>query len=153
CWDLSRTSGLFGQGTMTYNLCDAGVDQEGNPAPIGTKSLPTSNTSATKPIGSPDTPAIGGDASGPNFGWGLTPKVNGAATCKIQASGVQYSIDSGPLQPVVYGDARADIAGAFTGFSNTALAGGHAIIDWTTLANGAHTIGWLVTDDCNRADG
>ncbi len=79
--------------------------------------------------------------------------MNGAATCKIQASGVQYSIDSGPLQPVVYGDARADIAGAFAGFSNTAAAGGHAIIDWTTLTNGSHTIGWLVTDDCNRADG
>ena len=66
---------------------------------------------------------------------------------------MQYSIDSGPLQPVVYGDARADIAGGFAGFSNTAAAGGHAIIDWSTLTNGPHTIGWLITDDCNRADG
>jgi hypothetical protein len=33
--------------------------------------------------------------------------VNGVATCKIQPSGVQYSIDSGPLQPVVYGDVVA----------------------------------------------
>ena len=39
------------------------------------------------------------------------------------------------------------------GFSNTAAAGGHAIIDWTTLSSGSHTIGWLITDDCNRADG
>src|SRR5439155_14639459 len=101
-----------------------------------------------------DTPAIGGDpGTSPNFGWGLTPKVNGAATCKIQANGVQVSIDSGPLQPVVYGDARTDIAGAFPGFSNTAAAGGHYIFDWSTLTTGAHTIGWLITDDCNRADG
>jgi hypothetical protein len=112
-----------------------------------------SNNTATKPFGSIDTPAIGGDASGPNFGWGITPKVNGVATCKIQPSGVQYSIDSGPLQPVVYGDVRPDIAGGFAGFSNTAAAGGHAIIDWTALTNGPHTIAWLITDDCNRADG
>ena len=49
--------------------------------------------------------------------------------------------------------ARTDIAGAFPGFSNTAAAGGHFIIDWSTLTTGAHTIGWLITDDCNRADG
>jgi hypothetical protein len=150
---LMLTWGLFGQGNGTYKFHAFGVDQEGNTATIGTKTVVISNNSATKPFGSIDTPAIGGDASGPNFGWGLTPKVGGAATCKIQPSGVQYSIDSGPLQPVVYGDARADIAGAFPGFSNTAGAGGHAIIDWTALASGAHTIGWLITDDCNRADG
>ena len=79
--------------------------------------------------------------------------MNGTATCKIQSNGVQVSIDSGPLQPVVYGDVRTDIAGAFPGFSNTSAAGGHFIFDWSTLTNGPHTIGWLITDDCNRADG
>ena len=150
---LMLTWGLYNQGNGTYKLYAFGVDVEGNTSTIGTKSVVISNNTATKPFGSIDTPAIGGVASGPNFGWGLTPKVNGAATCKIQASGVQVSIDSGPLQPVVYGDARSDIAGAFSGFSNSAAAGGHYIFDWTTLANGPHTIGWLVTDDCNRADG
>jgi photosystem II stability/assembly factor-like uncharacterized protein len=150
---LMLTWGLFGQGNGTYKFYAFGVDQEGNTATIGTKTVVISNNTATKPFGSIDTPGIGGDASGPNFGWGLTPKVNGVATCKIQPSGVQVSIDSGPLQPVVYGDARTDIAGAFPGFSNTAAAGGHFIFDWSTLANGAHTIGWLITDDCNRADG
>src|SRR5262249_27299645 len=48
---------------------------------------------------------------------------------------------------------RPDIAGAFAGFSNTAAAGGHFTFDWSTLTNGPHTIGWLVTDDCGRADG
>jgi hypothetical protein len=75
------------------------------------------------------------------------------ATCTIPSNGVQVSIDSGPLQPVVYGDARTDIAGAFAGFSNSAAAGGHFIVDWSTLTNGAHTIGWLIADDCNRVDG
>jgi YVTN family beta-propeller protein len=151
---LLLTWGLWNQGNGTYRLYAYGFDQENTLGTIGTKTILVSNTAATKPFGSIDTPAIGGEASGPNFGWGLTPKVGGVATCKIQPSGVQVSIDSGPLQPVVYGaDVRADIAGAFTGFSNSAAAGGHYIVDWSTLANGPHTIGWLITDDCNRADG
>jgi hypothetical protein len=151
---LLLTWGLWNQGNGTYRLYAYAFDQENNLGTIGTKTIVVSNSTATKPFGSIDTPAIGGEASGPNFGWGLTPKVNGVATCKIQASGVQVSIDSGPLQPVVYGsDVRSDIAGAFTGFSNSAAAGGHYIVDWTTLTTGAHTIGWLITDDCNRADG
>ena len=48
---------------------------------------------------------------------------------------------------------RDDIAGAFIGFSNSSGAGGRAAFNWPTLTNGPHTIGWLITDDCNRADG
>ena len=96
---------------------------------------------ATKPFGSIDTPAVGGEASGPNFGWALTPNVNGAATCRIPSNGVQVSIDSGPLQPVVYGDTRTDVAGAFPGFSNSDAPGGHFEFDWSRsrgpLATGA----------------
>jgi hypothetical protein len=150
---LLLTWGLWNQGNGTYKLYAFAFDLENNAGTIGSKTIIVSNNAAVKPFGSIDTPEIGGDASGPNFGWGLTPKVNGTATCKIQSNGVQVSIDSGPLQPVVYGDARTDIAGAFSGFSNTAGAGGHFIFDWSTLTTGAHTIGWLITDDCNRADG
>jgi alpha-tubulin suppressor-like RCC1 family protein len=151
---LMLTWGLFGQGNGTYRLFAFGFDQEGNVSTIGTKTLVISNNAAAKPFGSIDTPGIGGDpGTSPNFGWALTPKVNGAATCRIPSNGVQVSIDSGPLQPVVYGDERADIAGAFPGFSNSAAAGGHFLFDWSTLAPGTHTIGWLVTDDCGRADG
>ena len=150
---LMLTWGLWNQGNGTYKLYAFAFDQENNVATIGAKTIIVNNNAATKPFGSIDTPAVGGDASGPNFGWGLTPKVNGAATCKIPSNGVQVSIDSGPLQPVVYGDARSDIAGAFPGFSNSAAAGGHFLFDWSTLTNGPHTIGWLITDDCGRADG
>jgi hypothetical protein len=150
---LLLTSGLWNQGNGTYTLKAVVFDEENNASTIGSKTIVVNNSAATKPFGSIDTPGIGGDASGPNFGWALTPKVNGAATCKVQSNGVQVSIDSGPLQPVVYGDARTDIAGAFPGFSNSPAAGGHFIFDWSTLTNGPHTIGWLVTDDCNRADG
>ena len=84
-----------------------------------------------------------------NFGWALTP----GATCTVPATGVQVSIDSRPLEPVAFGDVRSDIAGMFAGFTNSAAAGGHYIFDTTALANGVHTISWLITDDCNRADG
>jgi hypothetical protein len=151
---LLLTWGLWNQGNGTYTLHAYAFDQENNLGMIGTKTIVVSNDAAAKPFGAIDTPGSLGDASGPNFGWALTPMVNGAATCKIQPSGVQVSIDSGPLQPVVYGaDVRSDIAGAFPGFSNSAAAGGHYIFDWSMLRNGTHTIGWLVTDDCNRADG
>ncbi len=150
---LMLTWGLWNQGNGTYKLYAFAFDQENNVATIGSKTIVVNNNAATKPFGSIDTPAVGGDASGPNFGWALTPKVNGAATCKIQPTGVRVSIDSGPLQPVVYGDFRADIASAFPGYSNSAAAGGHYEFDWSTLSNGVHTIGWLVTDDCGRADG
>jgi hypothetical protein len=150
---LMLTWGLANQGNGTYRLYAFAFDEENNVATIGSKSIIVNNNAATKPFGSIDTPAFGGEASGPNFGWALTPKVNNVAVCKIQATGVQVSIDSGPLQPVVYGTARSDIAAAFPGFSNSAAAGGHYIFDWSTLTNGTHTIAWLVTDDCNRSEG
>jgi hypothetical protein len=150
---LMLTWGLYNSGNGNYKLYAFSIDQEDHITTLGVKNVTFNNNAATKPFGSIDTPAIGGDASGPNFGWGLTPKVNGVATCKIQANGVQVSIDSGPNQPVAYGDARSDLASSFPGFSNSEAAGGHFLFDWTTLTNGLHTIGWLVTDDCNRADG
>jgi alpha-tubulin suppressor-like RCC1 family protein len=151
---LMLTWGLWNQGNGTYQLHAYALDQENNLASIGSKSIVVSNATATKPFGSIDTPSLGGLASGVNYGWGLTPKVNGAATCRIPSSGVQYSIDSGPLQPVVYGDTnRTDVAAAFPGFSNSTAAGGHAVIDWSLLAPGPHTIGWVITDDCGRSDG
>ncbi len=151
---LLLTWGLWNQGNGTYTLYAFAFDQEDNIARIGSKTIVVNNAAAVKPFGAIDTPAIGGDpGTTPNFGWGLTPPVTGGATCRIPSSGVQVSIDSGPLQPVVYGDVRSDIAGAFPGFSNSAAAGGHVVFDWSTLTNGVHTIGWLLTDDCNRADG
>src|SRR5205085_2835434 len=62
-------------------------------------------------------------------------------------------IDSGPLQSAVFGDPRPDVAGGFPGFSNSAGPGGHLSFDTAPLSNGSHTIGWLITDDCGRADG
>ena len=152
---LLLTWGLINQGNGTYTLYAFAFDKEAKVATLGQRAIGVSNAAANRPFGSIDTPAIGGTASGTavNFGWGLTPKVNGIATCKIPATGVQVSIDSGPLQPVNFGANRTDIGGAFPGFSNGDSAGGSFVFDTTALANGLHTIGWLITDDCGRADG
>jgi len=152
---LMLTWGLWNQGNGTYSFHAYAFDGDANVTTLGQKTLAISNNTATKPFGSIDTPSIGGTASGivANYGWALTPKVNGVATCKIPSTGVQVSIDSGQLQPVAFGDPRPDIAAGFPGFSNTSAAGGHFIFDWSTLTNGPHTIGWVVTDDCGRADG
>ncbi len=152
---LLLTWGLFNQGNGTYTLSVFAFDKEGKIGTLGQRAIGVSNQAANRPFGSVDTPTIGGAASGTfvNFGWGLTPKVNGVASCKIQPTGVQVSIDSGPLQPVNFGANRTDIAAAFPGFSNTDTAGGSFLFDTTALANGVHTISWLITDDCGRADG
>jgi len=46
-----------------------------------------------------------------------------------------------------------NIAGAFPGYTNANAAGGHFTLDSTQLTNGLHTIGWIATDNCGRADG
>ena len=152
---LMLTWGLWNQGNGTYKLYAFAFDQENNIVDDRHQDHRSSATTR-RPSRSGRSTRRRSAATRrrPNFGWGLTPKVNGAATCKIQPSGVQVSIDSGPLQPVVSTATRGPTSpGRFPGFSNTAAAGGHFIFDWSTLTNGAHTIGWLITDDCNRADG
>jgi hypothetical protein len=152
---LLLTWGLPNQGNGTYTFHAYAFDTESRVSLIGSRTVTGANATATRPFGSIDTPAMGAVVSGTvvNFGWALTPKVTSGPACTIPASGVQVSIDSGPLQPVVYGSVRPDVAAGFTDFTNSAAAGGHYILDTTTLANGLHTIGWLVTDSCGRADG
>ena len=89
-----------------------------------------------------------------NFGWGLDAE--GQRRHDVQDPGDgRAGVDR--LRAAAAGrrsaTSRTDIAGAFPGFSNSAAAGGHFMFDTTALANGVHTIGWLITDDCNRADG
>jgi sugar lactone lactonase YvrE len=148
---LMLTYGLWNQGNGTYKLYAFAFDGDGQSTTLGTKTITVSNATATKPFGAIDTPAQGGTATGvvTNYGWALTP----GPSCTITNPNVQVSIDSGALTPVAYGDARSDVAGAFPGYTNAAAAGGHYALDTTALTDGVHTIGWVVTDSCGRADG
>jgi hypothetical protein len=152
------TWGLWAQGNGTYTLHALAYDPEGHITSLGAKTIAVNNQRATKPFGAIDTPTLGGTASGPsfvNFGWALTPPSNAADPrhCVIDDGGVLVSVDSGPLVPVTYGSLRPDVQAAFPAFGNAAGAGGHYVIDASTLTNGVHTIGWLVTDSCGRTDG
>jgi hypothetical protein len=151
---LLLTWALPNQGNGPVTLYAFAFDQEGRHSTLGVKTA--SNQTATRPFGGIDVPAYGEVKSGLffNFGWVLTPRPNSVdgRTCRI-TNDVSVSIDSGPLVPVTYGDARTDIGSYFNGFSNGANAGGHFLIDTTALANGVHLIGWYAVDNCGRADG
>ncbi len=146
------TYGLPNQGNGTFTLYAFGIDRRvggENAGLLGRATVTIDNVNSTKPFGAIDTPWQGGGVAPmePNFGWALTP----GASCSV--NDVKVSIDSKTPQAVTYGDARSDIAAAFPGYTNAAAAGGHFIFDSTTMTNGLHTIGWLVTDSCGRADG
>jgi glucose/arabinose dehydrogenase len=147
---LLLTWGLWNQGNGTYTLYAFAFDKEGNSTTLGTKTITVDNAHANKPFGSLDTPTFGQSVSSSfwNYGWALTP-----GSCAIVNGGVQMAIDSGPLVPVNYGDLRPDVGAGFTGFTNSASAGGAFFVDVSTLAVGTHSIGWLVTDNCGRRDG
>jgi hypothetical protein len=149
---LLLTYGLPNRGNGTYRLYAIAFDADGvSSTVLGAKTISVDNAHATKPFGTIDTPGLGATSNGTviNFGWALTP----GSTCVIPDSNVQVSIDSGPLQSVTYGDVRPDIAGAFSGYTNAAAGGGHFVFDSSQLSDGVHTIGWLVTDSCGRAEG
>jgi len=154
---LLGTWGLANGGNGTFTLYAFAFDQEGQSSTLGTKTIVVDNAHATKPFGALDTPGQGEIVLGAlwNYGWALTALPSNAdeRVCTINGDGVQVAIDSGPLLPVQYGGERADIAGAFAGFSNSAHAGGAFFIDTTAFSNGIHQIGWFVTDSCGRQDG
>ncbi|MCX6545572.1 MAG: hypothetical protein NTV05_14320 [Acidobacteria bacterium] len=149
--------GLWGQvdssSAITYKLYAYGYDVNGLNTLLGSKTITVDNAHATKPFGAIDTPGYGATVSGAfyGFGWALTP--NRASSCSVANGSVLMGIDSGPAVPVTYLGARSDIAAAFPGFTDSSHAGGSVWIDTTTLSDGVHLIGWLVTDGCGGQDG
>lgn len=151
------------QGNGTYTFHAFVYDIDGRGTSLGSKTIGLNNAGASRPFGNIDTPSNGQviTESFWNFGWALTP--NATPTCTIvnngivAAQGVFYSVDSGPLTRVLYGDNRTDIAAAFPGYSNGTGAGGAFYFNFTeqaaVLTPGIHVLGWFVQDNCGRADG
>jgi hypothetical protein len=140
------------QGNGPYTLHAYATDIEGHTVLLGSRTIICDNANAVKPFGAIDTPDQGGTASGAyvNFGWTLTPQPYSIPT---DGSTILVYIDGVPVGRPVYNLARADIQTLFPGYANTDGAIGYYDFNTTTLANGVHTIAWVVTDSGDRAEG
>jgi hypothetical protein len=85
-----------------------------------------------------------------NFGWALTPQ---PAAIPADGSTIRVYVDGVPLGHPTYDQYRSDIATLFPGYANSGGAVGYFVLDTTALANGIHSIQWVVTDDLGRAEG
>jgi hypothetical protein len=147
---LLLTRGLIWDGKGPFKLYAIAKDKEGQLTQLGSSTISIDNATATKPFGAIDTPGQGVTASGmyPNTGWVLTP--NGGAT--IPADKLQVAVDGVFVTGTPSMSDRADINAGFPQF-NTTGSGRGLFIDTTKFSDGAHTIGWLVTDSTGKADG
>jgi hypothetical protein len=150
---LPNNGGSPGIGNGTYRLHAIATDRDGHVVELGTKTITCDNAHATKPFGTIDTPSQGGDVvSGTllNFGWALTQQPYMIPT---DGSTIWVGVDGTLLGHPVYNQYRSDIANGFPGYANSNGAVGYYYLDTTTLSNGLHNIGWLVTDNAGRTDG
>ena len=149
---LPNNGGSAGTGNGTYTLHAIATSIDGNTVELGTKTITCDNAAATTPFGTIDTPGEGATVSGTivNFGWALTPQPYIIPT---DGSTIWITVDGQNLGHPVYNQYRSDIATGFPGYNNTDGAVGYFYLDTTTLSNGMHNIGWLVTDNAGRTNG
>ena len=129
------------------------VNKAGNQLDLGTRIITVDNAHASTPFGTIDTPDQGGTASGNafvNFGWALTQN---PYLIPLDGSTITVLLDGVTLGHPTYNQYRADIANDFPGLANSNGPVGFFYIDTTTLANGMHTISWVVYDNAGRGAG
>jgi hypothetical protein len=150
---LLLTNMLPNQGNGTYTIYVYADDADGNSTLLGTRRFTAANQTATRPFGAIDTPAQGETISGSayvNFGWVVTPLPKSIPT---DGSTIMVLVDGMPAGRPTYNQFRADIATLFPGLANSNGAIGAFVLDTTKLANGLHTIEWVVTDSSGAAEG
>jgi hypothetical protein len=149
---LLLTNMLPNQGNGTYTLYAYADDGNGNSTLLGTRTITCANAAATRPFGAIDTPEQGATVSGlyVNFGWVLTPQPK---SIPIDGSTITVFVDGIAVGHPTYNHFRADIAAIFPGLANSNGAVGVFHLDTTTLANGLHTIAWVVTDTAGVSEG
>jgi hypothetical protein len=146
------TNMLPGGGNGTYTLRVYADNVDGLRTLLGARTITCANATSSLPFGTIDTPGQGDTVSGTvvNFGWALTPK---PAVIPFDGSTIDVLIDGGVVGHPTYGFARADIDGTFPGYANSGHAVGYFSIDTTQLANGIHTIAWVVHDSLGATTG
>lgn len=144
---------LPGSGNGTYKLVAIARDFTGHETTLGTKTIHCDNAHAVKPFGAIDTPQPGETISGGNYriqGWVLTPQPNKIAE---NGSTIHVYIDDVYIGHAVYSRPRADIAGYFPAYANSAAAGAYFDINTADYNEGIHSLYWIVTDNAGNADG
>jgi hypothetical protein len=153
---LVLTNMLPNRGNGLYRFWIYALDASGHQTLLGSKTVTCTNDAATQPFGTIDAPAPGETVSGyyVNAGWVLsrTNRADGlhGGVVIVYVDGVAVGNASGF-------SARPDIAALFPqtpttypGVQNAAAAFG---LDTTLLANGVHSIAWVVQDDHGIAQG
>ena len=139
-------------GNGSFRLHAYAVDTEGRQTYLGAKNITANNAAAVKPFGTIDTPAQGGTASGAAFmvwGWAISPR----GTIPTNGSTITVYVDGQLRGKPTYNVNRSDIASMFPGYANSNGAVGYFPLDTTTLANGTHTISWVVIDNLGNTGG
>lgn len=146
------TNMLPNQGNGVFDLHAIATDRGGSQTVLGSRRITAANGSSTQPFGTIDTPGQGETVSGTiiNFGWALTPQPR---IIPIDGSTIDVLVDGVFRGHPVYNNFRADIANLFPGLRNTNGAVGYFVLDTTTLANGLHTISWVIRDDGGQVAG
>ena len=152
-WGLMILANMLpNHGNGVFTISAYARANDGGYTPIGTRSATFAADASHQPFGSLDTPAQGATVSGTivNFGWALTPQPN---AIKTDGSTIDVYVDGIPVGHPAYNNYRADIATALPGYANSNGAVGYFTLDTTRLANGVHTIGWIVTDSAGQSQG
>jgi hypothetical protein len=154
---LPNSAGAGPRGDGTYNLRVIAVDAEGNSVGLGNRTITATNSAATKPFGTLDTPLSGEIVSGTIsvWGWALTPGTakipENGSTIRVYVDGIALGFLTNPTGE--YNLARPDIINLFPGYTNTNGAVGVYYLNTRNLTNGMHTIAWSVTDNQGRVEG
>ena len=141
------TNMLPNQGNGTFRIHAVAEDAEGTRVTLGSRTIVGANSTSQMPFGTIDTPGQGETIAGTNYlnwGWALTPQPGMIPT---DGSTIQILVDGAPIGQVTYNLFRPDVSGGFPGLANSPGPVGYRSIDTTALAEGLHTISWVVSDD------
>jgi hypothetical protein len=150
---LVLTNMLPNQGNGAVRIYAYADDAEGARTLLGAKTIIATNAGATDPFGAIDTPQQGATIAGSaylNFGWALTPQPK---IIPFDGSTIHVMVDGVSLGHPTYNLFRSDVSGLFPGLANSGGPVGYKVIDTTALAEGQHTLAWIVYDSLNAGAG
>ena len=150
------TSGLPGGDSATsaankiFKIHAIALNKSGLTTDLGIRTITVDITGGAKPFGYIDTPAPSAAVSGQltSFAWALTQPPYSIPT---DGSTIWVGLDGQVVGHPVYNQFREDVAAAFPNFNNSRGAVGYYQLDTAKLANGVHTISWVVADNGGRS--